>query len=237
MPGALGRKPPPDWEHVEKYPLTASEAPAAPVPMAIGVTWYTEFDNPQQDSAGNWWVARDGRLTTARGGHCVVLKSRPQQRPIPWWEWWDQVSEGICVSEGITQMMALLNRHRYQPRPLYDWCKAHDGIPNEEGTFVRTGLEGIRDVGLVRAEGKEKHWIATSDIDQSRQPTTEDGISAFRWATSIDDVLQTVGYADKGYVVMLNSWGKGYPRHVRIPAEVLEQLRREDGEFGVITDR
>ena len=31
----------------EKYPLTAATAPSTPTPVAIGVNWYEDFDNPQ----------------------------------------------------------------------------------------------------------------------------------------------------------------------------------------------
>ena len=59
MPGALGRRPPSDWTHVDKYPLTAATAPSKPSPVVIGVNWYTEFDNPQKDEQGHYWIARD----------------------------------------------------------------------------------------------------------------------------------------------------------------------------------
>ena len=80
MPGPLGRRPPSDWTHVDKYPLTARTAPAKPTPVVIGVNWYAEFDKPQKDAQGHYWIARDAKLTTVRGGHCVCLKPQGPQR-------------------------------------------------------------------------------------------------------------------------------------------------------------
>lgn len=233
---ALGRIPPPDWHHVEKYPLTATTAPEGPSSMVMGVNWYSAFDNPEQDDSGKWWIGRSGNLGTIRGGHAVALKARNVQDPQPWWAWFNQVSEGICVSEGVARLCGLNNRKRYQPRPLYDECKKRDGIPGE-GTFVRTGLEVARDVGLIHAIGRENHWYRTEDIKEGREPDINAGISAFRWARSADDILKTLGYEDKGYVVMLNSWGKDWPHHVHIPIETIERLWHEDGEFGIVTDK
>src|SRR5215212_4104686 len=52
----LGRFIPDDWEHVERYPLTALSAEEQParVPVVIGVNWYSEFDNPR----AGWRVRR-----------------------------------------------------------------------------------------------------------------------------------------------------------------------------------
>ena len=47
MAGPLGRRTPTDWRHYEKFPLTAATTPATPTPVAIGVNWYTEFDEPE----------------------------------------------------------------------------------------------------------------------------------------------------------------------------------------------
>jgi hypothetical protein len=39
-------------------------------------------------------------------------------------------------------------------------------------------------------------------------------------------------------VDIMNSWGRaGYPHLVRMPATVLDRLRREEGEIGLVTDR
>jgi hypothetical protein len=61
---------------------------------------------------------------------------------------------------------------------------------------------------------------------------------ANRWAQNIEDVLRVLGYAGLDYVDIMNSWGRaGYPHLVRMPATVLDRLRREEGEIGLVTDR
>ncbi len=65
----------------------------------------------------------------------------------------------------------------------------------------------------------------------------DEGISENRWARRVEDVLQALGTPERDYVTLLNSWGKEYPHLVRMPAEVLDRLLREDGEAGLVTDR
>jgi len=44
------------------------------VPCSIGVNWYTNFDYPQVDSAGRYWIGKDSNnLGSIRGGHCVCI--------------------------------------------------------------------------------------------------------------------------------------------------------------------
>jgi hypothetical protein len=45
MNGPLGRRPPTDWAHVERFPLTA--APTANVPVVIGINWYRSSTIPR----------------------------------------------------------------------------------------------------------------------------------------------------------------------------------------------
>lgn len=237
MAGALGRIEPPDFEHIEKYPITALAAPERPVrvPVIVGVNWYREFDTPQQDSKGIWWVARDGKLTRVRGGHCIVFYPVGISEPSTWWGWFNQVDEGICVGEGSSRAMSWLNRTRYQPRWLYDRCKERDGYAGE-GTWVRVALDVMREVGLVKAKRSEKHILQPGLLDD-REPDINAGIAANRWATSDEDWLAALGAEGRDYVDYANSWGRGYPRRVRMPVAVASRLRQEDGEFGMITDR
>lgn len=42
------------------------------IPVSIGIDWYSNFDNPQVDSAGRYWIGK-GNLGSVRGGHCVCI--------------------------------------------------------------------------------------------------------------------------------------------------------------------
>jgi hypothetical protein len=204
-------------------------APKRPAPVVIGVNWYVEFDSPEPDAQGHQWIARDGRLSTVRGGHCVCLKPRGSDDPEAWWELYDQGVEGACVGFGCSRLTSILNRKTYDGFWLYRSAKKVDEWPGEdyEGTSVRAGLDILRKIG---------HRVLENG--QAAPPALSEGIRANRWARSIDDVLSVLGYDGLDYVDILNSWGRnGYPHVTRMPATVLERLWKEDGEVGIVTDR
>lgn len=227
----LGRRAPTDFAHIDKYPLTALGDPPTSVPVIIGVNWYTAFDKPEKDAQGHYWIGRDGNLGTVRGGHCVCLRPKGRRDPVSWWGFYDQQREGKCVGMGASRMMSLLNRKRYdatwlwnEAKKIDEWPDTNPGDPN--GTSVRAALDVLRSQGhCPSARGK------TSPADPA------EGIAANRWATSPEDVLATLGTPGRQYVDILNSWGRAYPHVVRMPIEVLERLRQEDGELGIATDR
>jgi hypothetical protein len=241
-PGPLGRRPPADFEHVERYPLTAATAPSVPTPVVLGINWYVEFDAPAKDGQGHYWIARDGKLTKVRGGHCVCLKPRGVTDTAAWWDFYDQGAEGACVGFGSSRAMTLLNRKRYFARWLWDKAKAIDewsetNPGDDQGTSVRAGLDVLRLQGHVSwrtsYEPLNVDWRHRDDLVGA----VAEGIKANRWATSTQDALDVLGYGDLDYVDVINSWGRSYPHLVRMPATVLEQLRKEDGEVGIVTDR
>jgi hypothetical protein len=238
--GALGRNRPPDWQHVEKYPLAALAAPPTHVPVVMGVNWYSAFDAPTRASDGTYWIARGGKLGSVRGGHCFCLEpavdktrtGREQDNAV-WWPFYNQGAEGSCVGHGSSRAMSLLNRKRYDAVWLYQQAQAIDGDPEpHEGTSVRAGLEVLRTVGHRVAHGRVTTMLKSSD-----HPSRSEGVSAYRWATSADMVLDALGTPSADHVVILNSWGEDFPERVRLPASVLDRLIGEQGEAGVVTDR
>jgi hypothetical protein len=230
--GPLGRRVPTDFEHVERYPLTVTTTPVGPTPVVIGVNWYENFDVPVRDSSGRWWIGR-GDLGRVRGGHCVALAPGKLADLTAWWEFYDQGREGACVGFGSSRMMSLLNRKRYDARWLWNRAKQVDEWPDtnpgdDNGTSVRAALD------ILRTEG-HKPWQGVGRVKPA------EGISANRWARSVDEVHQVLqnGVADRlGAVPPLNSWGRdGYPHVVWMPDETLDRLIQEDGEIGLVTDR
>lgn len=250
MAGHLGRRVPTDWDHYEKYPLSAPRLAeiTTPRPIVIGINWYTNFDRPVKDAEGHWWIGR-GSLGTVRGGHCVCLKQKGAGRwPYSAWTFYDQGSEGACVGFGSSQMMSQFNKKFYFARWLWDrskeideWSDTNPG--DSDGTSVRAALDILRTKGHIpyqstlydsmNRDGVGSDWIPRSRLT----PVYSEGINANRWITSIDDALQVLGYTGLDYVDVMNSWGQGYPSLTRMPATTLERLWREDGEIGVPTDR
>jgi hypothetical protein len=236
MSGPLGRRVPTDWQHVERFPLTAATTPSKPVPVTIGVNWYSNFDDPVKDSRGRWWIGR-GDLGTVRGGHCVCLEpgdpaiGMGEQDTDAWYGFYDQGQEGACVGFGSSRMMSLLNRKRYDARWLWNQAKRIDEWPDtnpgdDNGTSVRAAMD------ILRTRG---HVIAGKDAVLEAE-----GIAANRWASTVSQVMSALmspANERMGAVRILNSWGRSYPHRVWMPFETLQRLLDEDGEATLVVDR
>jgi hypothetical protein len=242
VPNELGRRVPPDFEHVVKYQLAKLPIQEQPVgvPVAIGINWYSNFDRPVLDQ-NRYWIGR-GDLGHLRGGHCVCLPSK-QRDYWRWWDFYDQGQEGACVGFGCSRMMSLLNRHRVNPWWLWDRAKETDDWADtnpgdSEGTSVRAALDILRLRGHVNWINDQK---GLNHVQRATlAPTEGEGISAFRWASSVDEIIRILDHhlvTDLNAVPILNSWGRDYPHKVWMPLETLNRVLHEEGEFGLITDR
>ncbi|QRP47479.1 hypothetical protein [Amycolatopsis sp. FDAARGOS 1241] len=242
----LGRFVPDDWQHLERYPLTALATKERPVrtPVVIGVNWYREFDDPEPDGkSGEMFIAKGGSVTTVRGGHCVCLEPGGTPDTDQSYNFYNQGAEGACVGFGWSRCMTLFNGDDYAARWLWDaakkrdeWAETNPG--DENGTSVRAAAEVLRELGHVewQDEYSDDDWRRR----ESYTPDVKQGIRAFRWARTVDEVHAALGNhrADElGAVPLLNSWGANYPHRVWLPDEVLDRLIREEGEIAVPTDR
>ena len=234
----LDRVPSDTTEHLERFPFTASQARQVgvtkPTPVVIGVNWYAAFDNPVKGTDRRWRI-KSTNLGRIRGGHCVMLPAKGIVDAPSWNAYYDQGSEGRCVQFGISRLMSHLNRRRYnvketpEGRWLYWQAQMMDewdggeypgGKPTYSGTSVRAGLEVVRQRGLIR--------------ERQAHPWPDDGISAYRWVQDIDDLLAALGRQGYEEIPLFNSWNVP---PVWWPVEVHERLLREDGEYGLVTDR
>lgn len=229
--GPLGRREPSDFTHMDKYPLTAATAPTKPVPVAIGINWYTNFDTPLSVRPVEPWIGTTDDLGTIRGGHCVCLLPANMTDAPSWYEFYNQGSEGACVGFGCSRMMSLLNRKRYDARWLWNEAKKVDewddtNPGDDNGTSVRAACDVLRKQGHVTfRQSKEK------------PASSLDGIVRNRWATNAQQVLNALGTPGWDHVRVLNSWGSSYPHIVRMPARTLDRLLQENGEACLVTDR
>jgi hypothetical protein len=246
----LGRFVPDDWQHVDRYPITALAAGERPTrtPVVIGVNWYAEFDNPELDERSNeYFIARGGAdtLTNVRGGHCVCLEPGGEPDQLAWREFYDQGKEGACVGFGWSRCMTILNDgQQYAARWLWDRAKEIDEWPetkpgDDQGTSVRAAAQILVKSGHVDwkpAYAKDDHTVRA----KYRADVTDGIRKVYRWATSVAQVHEALANprADElGAVPILNSWGEGYPHRVWLPDSVLERLISEDGEIAIPTDR
>lgn len=228
MPKPLGCRPPADNAHLLAHPLTTATTPDKPTPVVLGIPWYDAFDRPKQDSKGRWWI-RETNLGSIRGWHAICVKPGRLVDSPGWYPFYDQGQEGACVGFSSSRMMSLWNRVRYDARWLYKQAQLideYDDTPPGEGTSVRAAFEILRTKGAKR--------FNTGSV------VPGDGISAYRWATSVEDVhavIKTPLAVQLGGVPLLNSWGTDYPHIVWLPDPVLARLFSEQGEGAVATDR
>jgi hypothetical protein len=229
----LGRREPTDWEHVEKYPLTLPTVPAEATPVTLGINWYANFDEPFYTDR-HWRIGK-GDLGALRGGHCICAKPQTMKDSRMWWRFYDQGEEGACVGFAISRSLSLMNRERYDGEWNYKQAQLIDDWEGEDysGTSVRAGLEVIQTQGPCRVYSGQK-----------KEPDPVRGISAYRWATSVEMVIAALAHRgnrimmDKYQAIpFLNSWGEHYPQIVWLPYKVLDRLLDESGEAAIITDR
>ena len=182
---------------------------------------------PNENSVSN----RRKKSTYQSGPFAIAICVKPGQLvdSPSWYEFYDQGQEGACVGFSSSRMMSLWNHVRYDARWLYHEAQLIDeyaDTPPEEGTSVRAAFEVLRTTGAKRVP--------------SGAIVPADGIAAYRWATSVDEihsVIRTPMADDLGAVPLLNSWGTFYPHLVWMPDAVLDRLLREGGEAGLATDR
>jgi hypothetical protein len=241
MAGGLGLRKPTDDRHVRRWSLTPGTMPSTPTPVVIGSNWYHRFDDPVFLN-GAYWLVRPGTPEAEwggiRGGHCTCL--RPDAISDLWYPYYDQGSEGACVGFGWARYASLVNRQRYDGQKLYEDAQKideWDDTPPEEGTSVRAGGDVMRTTGPLR--------ILRNGVRDPHGPYAYDGISQNRWATSIAEIaacLDPVGAGKKirarGWVRLLNSWGTGYPKEVRVDLDTLRILIIEQqGEATIAIDK
>lgn len=237
MAGPLGRNAPPDWSHVEKYPLTAEIAPTD-VPVVLGVNWYDSFDTPKQLGPSSFHlpdVAKGEKIGSIRGGHCIPLEpmgsvrhNKEAQR-----KFYNQGQEGACVGFGCSRAQTIEKGALYDAFWLYDEARKTEGTyPSGEGSTVRAGF------GVLKAKGHRAQVNAVCEREVHDGPVDASlGVSAYRWATSVDQVLAALARPNAAAVPVVNSWGDDYPAVVWLPVATLARLLHEEGEAGIATER
>lgn len=240
-PGGLGRRVPTDFEHVEKYPLSAVGLEAAYGPAVWGINWYSNFDNPVEKYVAGiepdatdyveYWIGEDStKLGYNVGGHAIAEPYLGARDLSKWYLWYDQGYTPHCVGFSLSRAMSWLNRRFYDADWLYYEAQKVDEWSGEDydGTSVRGGCRILNTVGHRRIYN-----------DETLNASMQHGIAAYRWITDVNDVLDVVGgiQKERGAITWRNSWGTSFPHKVWLPAETAQRLLDEDGELAVFTDR
>lgn len=229
-PGGLGRRVPTDFEHVDKYPLRAVGPVAALGPAVWGINWYSDFDQPVKKNDEYWIGLDSNNIGYNVGGHAIAQPFFGAGDLDKWYQWYDQGYSPHCVGFSLSRAMSWLNRRFYDADWLYYEAQKVDEWEGEDydGTSVRGGCRILNTVGHRRIYNGET--LAAS---------LQHGISAYRWITNVDDVLEVVGgeQKERGAITWRNSWGTSYPHKVWLPAETAQRLLDEEGELAVFTDR
>jgi 2-haloalkanoic acid dehalogenase type II len=147
---------------------------------------------------------------------------------------------GVSPDEFSPDELEELNR-AWERLPA--WPDSREGLQQLKSRYVVGPLSNGNTALLVNmAKNAGLPWdvVVGSDLLQAYKPDAAEGIKAFRWAKSVDDVHSVLANprADElGAVPLLNSWGPGYPHRTYLPDAVLAKLIDEEGEIAVPTDR
>jgi hypothetical protein len=245
----LDRVPSETHEHLERYPLGAATMPTKATSMVAGTNWYAGMMYPRLRTIGGRkrYVLESVDLGRLIGGHATCLRNWKTTDTAAWWRFYDQGVEGRCVEFAMLRMLTHANRKRYDITSRWHYWEAQrrdewtggsypGASPRYEGTSVRAGLEVLRQHGALPALVGGRAYAPGRDLGALVSP--DEGIAAYRWARTWDDVRTALGVPDDlPGVPLLNSWGADWPREVLLLDPLGELLLDEDGEFGVVVDR
>ncbi|MFM9106347.1 MAG: hypothetical protein ACKOWF_06570 [Chloroflexota bacterium] len=197
-----------------------------PSPVLAGIPWFEAFDRPVRRTSG-WWIGTTSSWGAVRAGHAVCL--RPPSIPdlAGGWEFYDQGPSDACVGFATARMLSMYNARFYNGQEMYRAAQQNDRWPgsNYAGTSIDGGMQAALRVGAWRVANF-----------RTTGPFLSDGIKSWAWLESSDEVLTALG-SREGFVRILNSWGAGYPREVRLPLAGLNRIIREGAQFASAVDR
>lgn len=227
MKHGMGWIAPKDRSHERRYSMDSFTIAAA-TPVVIGCNWYDAFDAPEKRADGFWWIGINQNWGSVRGGHAVCLRPPALTDLVSAWDHYNQGEEGACSGFASARAASIYNRRLYDGFNQYYAARRNDQWigENYEGSSINGALQGLRLEGA---------WRVRSGVPAAT-PTLADGISRFVWANSVDQIRSALKTREQ-FVRVLNSWGRDYPREVRLPLYALERLISEGGEFGVPIDR
>lgn len=233
----LGMIPPTDDRHIRRYGLTAETMPTKPTAVVFGMNWHLGFNRSRLvEKNGRYRFPTRDKWGPVEGGHAICSKPPAIVDPVSWWRFHDQGQTPACTGFATARQGALHNRVRYDGAAIYHKAQEIDEWEGEdyEGSSVRAAMDVARTMGLPRVRAGMVSPFTMSD-----------GISANRWARSIEEIAACLDpehggklVLDAGEVPLLQSWGVYYPHFVFVDLEAINTLIFEEGgEATVVTDR
>lgn len=258
---ALGRKIPPNFNHVEKWPVkTVTPKTVQTVNKILRLpNWHWTHDQGQEGSCVGHGTGMERAITNTTQNFLLNVLGVKTRRYDTIWIW---------------------NR----AKAVDPWPDTNPGDDN--GTSVHAAYDVMRLEGPVRV--KSMHIVNDKPvpIKADSSPTFKDGALVNRWATSVDEMRTclsqglpvtiginwyenfdnptpiggqrradfTIGKGNLGQIRgghcvciygasdtrqafrVKNSWGRSYPL-VWLPYTTMQRLLNEDGEATVVVDR
>jgi hypothetical protein len=205
--------------------------------VTLGVNWYTSFDEPKHLKDGSWHlpdVAKGENLGSVRGGHCFCLVPMGQvvHDTTARWKFYNQGEEGACEGFGHARAQTILRNKLFDAFWLYDQARAYEHNTGEGSTNRST-------CAVLKASGLRQQTTTTvCQRGVGDGPVTKAfGISAYRWATTAEEVCRALSRLNAHAVPFENSWGQDYPKETWMPVATLERLLKEEGEADCVTPR
>lgn len=248
--GGLGRRKPPDFEHIDKYPLKSLGIPAVfTVEKSLLLPpWHKTHNQGQEGACVGFGTSMMLTITNLHESAKAGIDPLPNFHYNPWWLW--------------------------------DRSKEVDGFSDTKpgdnnGTTVRAALDTLKKRGHVRWKDERTRnsiilpprrddkilsykWATTIDEVRTSINNAVPLSIGVNWYSNFDNpqysqgeywigkgnlgtlrgghCLTIYGASDHRQAVKLkNSWGTAYPE-VWMPYSTLLRLLKEDGEIGLIAD-
>lgn len=190
-----------------------------------------------------------GRIlkTDPRDGKFALKAARTARISRTWDSRWlsaDQKATPHCVGFAWSHWLACAPLRQFvDPHGIYAGCKLIDGIPNEDGTYVRAGAKILKAAGFI----KEYRWcstlkpLVTTVLERGPVVVGTDwysGMEAGGLVTLDGDVLGGHAWLIVGAnrktrrFKAKNSWGVGWSDdgYFEISFDDMETLLRDGGE-------
>jgi hypothetical protein len=230
----LGRRTPPDFAHVDKYPARAVLRPVDHVERTLRLPqWHWTWDQGSEGACVGY-------------GSSMMMSLLNARRYDPRWLWdqakliddWPETNPGDNNGTSVRAACDVLRTQGHvrvlagKPRPVSSadgiaanrWATTVDEIRASiaAGVPVAIGVDWLQNFDRPVSEGRD-WWIGRAGWEST--PVRGGHCVCLYGASDRRQALR-----------VKNSWGRGYPL-VWLPYEAMERLLARDGEACLVSDR